>query len=508
MADLSAIKLPNGTTYTIKDVDGRKEAYLDWGGRNLTTNVTPIGASLSNEHSANRIAYLNPAAIQIEYTTNGGSTWTDSGYTNDDKMWLCTGNSGIAVGQSKSGYSQSTALTTNHWTRITLTGQDGTHQYVYTSPRKLLVNVSTAISLNCLVEYKTGVSGASWQTFGTYAVSGWSAWNDIPLILSTFGGGSTQTSNCWYLRFTFKVASTRTDAYKGHAEVLGLRLFGVADWGSASNNNNKGPFSSTGHLYSYDVGANATFPAKVTATGGFSGDLTGNVTGNVSGSAGSVAWSGVGSKPTTISGYGITDAKIASGVITLGSNTITPLTSSSTLSAAKLSGAIPSAVTAKTQASTDNSTKIATTAYVTTAIANLPDKVYGELTKLSSDMSLTTTAQKVPLTSFTGSGCALSSNGIKVNEAGIYIISGSAYLAAGFNSLDVVHVEVWVNNSVANVALTRLSNANYYITVNVAPFVYSLSANDVVYLYAYNQNGARGKVADQHKNGLCLFRIA
>lgn len=84
-------------------------------------------------------------------------------------------------------------------------------------------------------------------------------------------------------------------------------------------------------------------------------------------------FSEIGSTPTTISGYGITDAKIASGVITLGSNTITPLTSSSTLSAAKLSGAIPSAVTATTQASTDNSTKIATTAYVTTAIANLPE---------------------------------------------------------------------------------------------------------------------------------------
>ena len=298
MADLSAIKLPNGTTYNLKDADGRKEAYLDWGGRNLTSNVTPVGASLSNEHSANRIAYLNPAAIQIEYTTNGGSTWTDSGYTNDDKMWLCTGSTGIAVGQSKSGYSSSTALTTNHWTRITLTGQNGTTQYVYTSPRKLLVNVTTAVSLNCLIEYKTGVSGASWQTFGTYAVAGWSGWNDIPLILSTFGGGSGQTGNYWYLRFTFKVASTRTDSYKGMAQVLGLRLFGSTDWGSASSNNGKGPFSSTGHLYSYDVGANATFPAKVTANGGFSGNLTGNVTGNVSGSAGSVAWSGVTGKPT------------------------------------------------------------------------------------------------------------------------------------------------------------------------------------------------------------------
>lgn len=35
-----------------------------------------------------------------------------------------------------------------------------------------------------------------------------------------------------------------------------------------------------------------------------------------------------GTNPTTLSGYGITDAKIASGVITLGGNTITPVTSS------------------------------------------------------------------------------------------------------------------------------------------------------------------------------------
>ena len=42
-------------------------------------------------------------------------------------------------------------------------------------------------------------------------------------------------------------------------------------------------------------------------------------------------FSEIGSKPTTISGYGITDAKISNGVITLGSNTITPITSHQTL---------------------------------------------------------------------------------------------------------------------------------------------------------------------------------
>lgn len=43
--------------------------------------------------------------------------------------------------------------------------------------------------------------------------------------------------------------------------------------------------------------------------------------------ASAIAWSGITSKPTTIAGYGITDAKIANGTITLGSNSITPLTS-------------------------------------------------------------------------------------------------------------------------------------------------------------------------------------
>lgn len=54
----------------------------------------------------------------------------------------------------------------------------------------------------------------------------------------------------------------------------------------------------------------------------FSGDGSGltNVT------ASSIQWSAIDNKPTTISGYGITDAKINNGVITLGSNTIKPIT--------------------------------------------------------------------------------------------------------------------------------------------------------------------------------------
>ena len=110
---------------------------------------------------------------------------------------------------------------------------------------------------------------------------------------------------------------------------------------------------------STNVTANITVPTKVselTNDSGYTsnvGTITGiKMNGASKGTSGNVDLgtvitahqdiSGKADKATTLSGYGITDAKIASGTITLGSNTITPLTASSTLDATKLSGTIPS----------------------------------------------------------------------------------------------------------------------------------------------------------------------
>ncbi len=69
----------------------------------------------------------------------------------------------------------------------------------------------------------------------------------------------------------------------------------------------------------------------VTGAARFLNTINGSISGNAA-TATNVAWSGITGKPTTLVGYGITDAKIANGVITLGSNTITPLTSHQTVS--------------------------------------------------------------------------------------------------------------------------------------------------------------------------------
>ena len=234
------------------------EAYLSWGGTNTSGSVTPIGMTLSSEHSANRLAFINGNALTFEYSSDAGSTWTDYGYTASIKSQVFTTLYDVPIGRANG----SAEYTTNSRTSITLTAQDGTNSYVYTNPRKMLINISSPGGMQVLIEYRTGTNyknNGAWTTFGTYTLSGWSGWNDIPLILSTIGGGSTQTSNNWQLRLTFIMTSKYAD-YPTTASVNGIRIFGENSWVPTST------MGATGHLYSFDVGQNATFPAAITST--------------------------------------------------------------------------------------------------------------------------------------------------------------------------------------------------------------------------------------------------
>ena len=88
------------------------------------------------------------------------------------------------------------------------------------------------------------------------------------------------------------------------------------------------PIASTTQLGGVKVGAglSVTENGVLSATGG--------------GTADAVEWNNVLDKPTTIGGYGITDAKIENGTITLGNKTITPLTSAPVTSVNSKTGAV------------------------------------------------------------------------------------------------------------------------------------------------------------------------
>ena len=88
------------------------------------------------------------------------------------------------------------------------------------------------------------------------------------------------------------------------------------------------PIASATQLGGVKIGAglSVTENGVLSATGG--------------GTADAVEWNNVLDKPTTISGYGITDAKIENGTITLGNQTITPLTLAPVTSVNSKTGAV------------------------------------------------------------------------------------------------------------------------------------------------------------------------
>lgn len=105
--------------------------------------------------------------------------------------------------------------------------------------------------------------------------------------------------------------------------------------------------------------ASSTELGGIKIGGGLSISSSGVLSATGGGTADSVDWSNVQSKPTTLSGYGITDARISSGTIVLGSNSIVPLTSASELNASKLIGNAPSA----TKATQDGDGNVITATY-------------------------------------------------------------------------------------------------------------------------------------------------
>lgn len=81
-----------------------------------------------------------------------------------------------------------------------------------------------------------------------------------------------------------------------------------------------------GGVYELPIASTSTL-GGIKVGGGLQISAEGTLSTTGGGVADSVEWSGVLDTPTTLAGYGIVDAKIENGVITLGANTITPVTS-------------------------------------------------------------------------------------------------------------------------------------------------------------------------------------
>ena len=136
--------------------------------------------------------------------------------------------------------------------------------------------------------------------------------------------------------------------------------------------------------------------------------------------------------------------------------------------------------------------------------------IYASLTNQSSNLALTTSAQKVPLhgTFEQYGGCTESGNGIKVPVAGVYLITGLIYLATGFSENDTIHAELQKNGSSLGDSVCKVPLASAYQSFAAPTRIVSLAANDIITLYAWNQTAARGTVAGRNGHGITIVKIA
>lgn len=243
-------------SYTLSEISSRYQSLIDWGGPNIVGSVSPLEVATIDDLGHNKFAFASAATITVQYSRDGGSTWTAYG-TDAARRSLVTLSQGFSLGD-RTGSSN----TINDKIRVILNANRAGGN-IYTKLRRLLLYISTNGSGGCTVKvehrtianYNNNVD--TWSEIGTYGLSGWSGWNSIPCDV-TFGGSSDQTSQSAQVRLTFGVTSV-SSTY-GNFILYAIRGIGFPLWTSPST------MASSGHLYSYDISQNAAFPAGVSAT--------------------------------------------------------------------------------------------------------------------------------------------------------------------------------------------------------------------------------------------------
>ena len=231
---------------------GLYDGYLTWGGQARVSQVGPTDAGLCSIFASNKAQFSNPAGVTIEYSNNGGSTWTDYGATDENKINLLLERP--AQTTLNIGKKTSAKATIQDQLRVTVNAHTCGF---YTRLKKILINCSTNGASNCQVKIEKALGDAS-TTFtevSTNTIAGWSGWNSIPVDIQ-LGGNDSQTSNVWVLRFTFTIGGVSTTS-NSNLSIYNILFYGNTGWTTPST------MANTGHLYSYDTNQNAFFPGQV-----------------------------------------------------------------------------------------------------------------------------------------------------------------------------------------------------------------------------------------------------
>lgn len=243
------------------------EAYLQWGGKNLSGRFAPIDAVLNPYLGANRLACIKGNGVNIEYSNDDGATWKT--YTQYDQpkteLFTTSGSFRIAGPDKNVGASSKSKL------RITIDGVDGG---IYTQLNKLHIYITSNYSNNCTVSMESYDynSSTSWHMIiNKQPISGWSGWNVLNFTLPGSGafGGTNSSTHQRKIRLTFANDSVTSGHEKEGLQVLKIFGYGGVGWTTVNN------LGLTGVPYTYDWKLAVSFPNTVKASS-FIGNITGN----------------------------------------------------------------------------------------------------------------------------------------------------------------------------------------------------------------------------------------
>ena len=236
---------------------------------------------------ANRLMFLPADQIIVEQSTDGGVTWTSANASDSAKknVFSQTRLYGFVI-PLKNGIRSCDCMM-----RVTITGMkynvpSGTAEtskynywnanYALTHERYCSLSGSffwvsaVSDSIHCKYEAATGANPNDWQLRGEGFMTGWSGLNYIKTTSGTFGGTTTQTTNLWNHRYTFRTATIYNDfdnskldaSTKTYSQsIMEISAFGDNVW-SAPNYMMK-----NNHLYSWDENGVMVVNNRIYSTG-------------------------------------------------------------------------------------------------------------------------------------------------------------------------------------------------------------------------------------------------
>ena len=243
----------------IKYMDALPRQYVGTTSDGYANGLDPMSRALVSTAASNKTFGLPASSITIEYSTDGGSTWTDYGATDTEKISLF---SELRTFTPRLGKASTTAANqTNCQLRVTITPTDGRYVavdsvYVWGSTNGntwyMDLDASTVADKDTFTNIFTG-----------HKLEGWSG-NNIKYFTGFLldGRSSGTASNKYKLRLTFRQTAIRTSGNYGAPTVYDIRFYGdafhVTPQGAAAQNIIK-----SNHIYSWDASFNTVFPRRI-----------------------------------------------------------------------------------------------------------------------------------------------------------------------------------------------------------------------------------------------------